>query len=93
MEQRIDKREEKSDLRLRGIPENNHESFFEWSIGQQIGLSNIQKHGKFAKFYKQSWRQRHIRDLQSQLYFHLSKTAASHVGYGAVFNLEFSPSG
>lgn len=93
MEQRIDQKEEKSYLSLRGTPENNHDSFFEWSIGQQTGLSKIQKHGRFGKFYKQSWRQRHIRDMQSQLYFYLSKTASSHVGYGAVFNLEFSPSG
>lgn len=70
------------------------EGFFDWSRGQQIGSSKVPLyHGCYSRTQKIYHRRRLITNLQSQLYLHMTKASSSFVGFGAVFNLEFSPTG
>ncbi|PIK59371.1 putative DDB1- and CUL4-associated factor 10-like [Apostichopus japonicus] len=70
------------------------EGFFDWCRGQQIGSSKVPLyHGCYSRTQKIYHRRRLINNLQSQLYLHMTKASSSFVGYGAVFNLEFSPTG
>lgn len=87
-------RRDESNVTHSSIGKQYGEGFFAWNRGHQIGSSKILiSDGRCSRSRKVFHRGRFISDLQSQLYLHMSKAASSYVGYGAVFNLEFSPNG